>query len=182
MLRTIEAVLGLAPMGLNDALAAPMADVFDPAQADWSFTAQVPAVLRTTQLPLPPPTAAEAGLPGRAAALARPTGPRPWPARTSPARTGSTPPRYNRALWRGLKGDAPYPARRDGRDLREGRAALLAAAGVAGAGDRQIAPAPSQLAYPDRLAAAGSSRLVLVACRARSGGARGRGRCRSPAW
>jgi hypothetical protein len=39
-------------------------------------------------------------------------------------------PRFNRALWRGLKGDAPYPARRDGKNLREGRAALLAAAGV----------------------------------------------------
>ena len=38
MVRTIEAVLGLAPMGLNDALAAPMAEVFDPRQADWSFT------------------------------------------------------------------------------------------------------------------------------------------------
>ena len=39
-------------------------------------------------------------------------------------------PRFNRALWRGLKGDAPYPARRDGRDLRDGRA------GAAGGGGR----------------------------------------------
>ena len=43
-------------------------------------------------------------------------------------------PRYNRALWRGLKGDGPYPARRDGTNLRKDRPALLAAAGVAGCG------------------------------------------------
>jgi hypothetical protein len=36
-------------------------------------------------------------------------------------------PAFNLALWRGLKGDAPYPADREGRDLRRGRAALLAA-------------------------------------------------------
>jgi hypothetical protein len=38
--------------------------------------------------------------------------------------------RFNLALWRGLKGAAPYPAGRDGRDLRDGREALLAAANV----------------------------------------------------
>jgi DNA-binding beta-propeller fold protein YncE len=131
MLRTIEAVLGLSPMGLNDGLAAPMADAFDVQQAAWTFTAQVPAVLRTTQLPLPPPTRAEAACPAK------------------PARSGAywaaamagqdfseedrlDVPRFNRALWRGLKGDAPYPARRDGRDLSRDRPALLAAAGIAG--------------------------------------------------
>ena len=41
-------------------------------------------------------------------------------------------PRFNRALWRGLKGDAPYPLGRNVKDLREDRAALLAAEGVAG--------------------------------------------------
>ena len=131
MLRTIEGVLGLAPMGVNDALAAPMADAFDPAQADWTFTAQVPAVLRTTQLPLPPPSAAEASCP---------VGPPRSGAYWAAAMAGQDfsdedrldTPRYNRALWRGLKGDTPYPARRDGKDLRENRAALLVAAGVGG--------------------------------------------------
>lgn len=33
--------------------------------------------------------------------------------------------KFNLALWHGLKGDAPYPAARNGRDLRTGRAALL---------------------------------------------------------
>ena len=134
MLKTIEAVLGFGPMGLNDALAAPMADVFDPAQGPgWSFTARVPAVLRTTQLPLPPPTTAEAGCPG-----APPRSPTYWAAAmagqdfTQEDHLDTA--RFNRALWRGLRGDAPYPTRRDGRDLRADRAALLAAAGVAGVG------------------------------------------------
>jgi DNA-binding beta-propeller fold protein YncE len=129
LLRTIESVLGLEPMGLNDALAAPMADLFDPAQADWTFDAVVPAVLRTTQLPLPPPTTAEAACPA--------TPPRSS-AYWSAAMAGQDfreedrldTASFNRALWRGLRGEAPYPARRDGKDLRENRPALLAAAGV----------------------------------------------------
>jgi DNA-binding beta-propeller fold protein YncE len=129
MVRTIEAVLDLQPMGLNDALAAPMADAFDPREADWTFTAQVPAVLRTTQLPLPAATAAEAACP---AAPARSSA--YWTAAMAGQDFSSEDrldtPRFNRALWRGIKGDAPYPARRDGRNLRDGRPALLAAAGV----------------------------------------------------
>jgi hypothetical protein len=33
---------------------------------------------------------------------------------------------FNLALWRGLKGETPYPAARDGRDLRDHRQRLLA--------------------------------------------------------
>jgi hypothetical protein len=133
MLRTIEDVLGLAPMGLNDALAAPMADAFDLRQADWTFAAQVPAVLRATQLPLPPQTAAEAACPApppRSSAY--------WAAvmagQDFSQEDRLDTPRFNHALWRGLKGDQPYPVRRGGQNLREGRPALLAAAGVSGCG------------------------------------------------
>ena len=52
MLRTIEEVLGLPPLGLNDGLAEPMSEVFDLAQAEWSYEAIVPEVLRSTRLPL----------------------------------------------------------------------------------------------------------------------------------
>jgi DNA-binding beta-propeller fold protein YncE len=131
MLRTIEGVLGLQPMGINDALAAPMADVFDPAQADWTFTAEAPAVLRTTQLPLPPATAADAGCP-----VKPPRSGGYWAAAMAGQDFSDEDrldtPRYNRALWRGLKGDTPYPAARDGKNLRDNRPALLAAAGVGG--------------------------------------------------
>ena len=53
LLRTIEAVLGLPPLGLNDALAAPMADLFDPSLAGWSYDARASDVLAATQLPIP---------------------------------------------------------------------------------------------------------------------------------
>lgn len=60
MIRTIEDVLGLAPMGLNDAMAAPMNAVFDPgAGTAWTYRARVPQALRATSLPLPARTVAE---------------------------------------------------------------------------------------------------------------------------
>jgi hypothetical protein len=37
VVKTIEEVLGIGPIGLNDALAAPMSDVFDPHAAEWSY-------------------------------------------------------------------------------------------------------------------------------------------------
>ena len=130
LVRTIEEVLGLGPMGLNDALAEPMAEVFDTAQADWTYNARVPAVLRTTALPLPPAGSADAGCPVKTRS----------PAYWAAAMAGQNfkeedrldTPRFNLALWRGLKGETPYPTVRDGRDLRAARGALLAAAGMVG--------------------------------------------------
>ena len=134
LVRTIEAVLGLGPMSLNDALARPMSEVFDATRPDWRFKAQVPAVLRTTKLPLPPESSAEAGCPSRPARTAA------WWAHAMAGQNFNEEDRlntaaYNSALWRGLKGDAPYPVVRSGRDLRQGREALLKAAHVAGCGD-----------------------------------------------
>jgi hypothetical protein len=128
LVRTIEAVLGLGPMGLNDALAEPMADVFDPARTTWSYRARVPAVLRTTRLPLPPATTAEAGCTARtrtagywAAAMA---------GQNFAGEDRLDTAAFNLALWRGLKGAEPYPSGRDGQDLRDDRAARLSAAGA----------------------------------------------------
>jgi YVTN family beta-propeller protein len=53
VLRTIELLLGLAPLGINDAFARPMADVLTTELNTTPFTAIVPAVLRSTELPLP---------------------------------------------------------------------------------------------------------------------------------
>ena len=52
--RTMEEVLGLPPMNLNDALARPMADIFNTTPSPWSFTATPSALLYNTELPLPP--------------------------------------------------------------------------------------------------------------------------------
>src|SRR5260370_13137391 len=53
MLRTIEEVLGLQALGLNDAVQPPMTEIFSNKQATWSYVSRVPAVLRSTQLPIP---------------------------------------------------------------------------------------------------------------------------------
>jgi DNA-binding beta-propeller fold protein YncE len=128
LVRTMEEVLGLGPMGLNDALAQPMADVFDPAQADWTYDARVPSVLRTTALPLPPVKSVENACPVRTRSAGY------WAAvmagQNFAVEDHLDTAAFNLALWRGLKGDAPYPTSRDGRDLSVGRPAILAAAGI----------------------------------------------------
>lgn len=129
LLRTVEDILGIQPLGLNDALARPMVDVFDPTQRDWTYNAMIPPVLRSTRLPLPAATSASAATPGCFGASARTA------AYWSRAMRGQNfamqdqldTPRFNRALWIGLKGaGVPYPQIRDGRDLRQHRDGLLA--------------------------------------------------------
>ena len=121
--RTIEEVLGLPPMNLNDALARPMADIFTTTPRPWSFAAAPSALLYATQLPLPP----------KPAHLVVPTSTHDaayW-ARVSKGMDFSSEDRfdfaaYNRVLWAGLMGDTSYPAVSNGLDLRRNRARLLA--------------------------------------------------------
>lgn len=132
VLRTIESVLGLQPLGLNDALATPMADLFDPGQAHWSFRATAADVLRTTQLPIP------AGRFDRDASTAS-TAPRRTAAWWATAMRGQDfrtedhldAAAFNAALWKGL-GTGPEPTVRSGEDLRSGRAERLARARSSG--------------------------------------------------
>ncbi len=121
-LRTIEEVLGLPPMNLNDALANPMADIFDNTAKPWSFTAEPSAYLYNTRLPLPPkPPGLVVPAPTQDAAY--------W-AKVTKGMDFAGEDRfnfdqYNRILWKGLRGDVPYPEERSGLDLRKNRAALL---------------------------------------------------------
>jgi DNA-binding beta-propeller fold protein YncE len=125
--RTIEAVLGLQPMAMNDALARPMTELFDLKQTTWSFRAEVPAVLRTTDLPLPGKTAdaSATGLcrPPRSAAY--------WAAAMAglnfDVEDHLDTPRFNQALWTGMTGEASVPTP-TGEDLSQDRPARLAAA------------------------------------------------------
>lgn len=133
MLRTIEDILGLEPMGLNDGLQRPMTDVFTQELKSWNYTPIVPDVLRTTQLPLPPATAANT-LVKTERILAFAHAPRDasyWGekmagfdfSRSDHLDTA----RFNRVLWTGLKGeDVPYPTTRSGHDLRKNRQRILA--------------------------------------------------------
>src|SRR2546425_3348000 len=121
VVKTIEEILGVGPIGLNDALAAPMSDVFDPAVITWSYKAIVPGILRTTKLPLPPATQACNPVPRRSSEY--------WTKVMAGQDFSGADrvdnPTFNRALWRGLMGDAPYPAGATGADLRANRARLL---------------------------------------------------------
>ncbi|OYY72556.1 hypothetical protein [Sphingomonas sp. 28-63-12] len=131
MLRTIEAVLGLAPLGLNDAMATPMADIFDLNQKLWTYRASAASVLRATQLPIAADrfvaATSAANRPARSAAY--------WTAAmqgqdfTAEDRLDTA--AFNSALWQGL-GTGPEPTARDGRNLRADRGALLTGAAPAG--------------------------------------------------
>jgi YVTN family beta-propeller protein len=133
MLRTIEELLGMKPMGLNDAAAAPMADVFSAEYKPWSYTARVPTVLRTTKLPLP---AAAPGLSKETdnfdAKYSRPMHDAAWWEKHMRGQDFSVEDnldtaKFNRALWLGLAGPhIPFPTRTTGIDLSEDRGKLLA--------------------------------------------------------
>ncbi len=109
MLRTIEGVLGLGQLSVHDAGVAPMTAAFDVTQASWTYSAIPSSYLYNTQLPilnkyvqnkenLPQPTHDAAW----------------WEAETkgmdfSEADRIPTE-KFNRILWKGMKGDKPYPA------------------------------------------------------------------------
>lgn len=107
MVRTMEEVLGLGPLNLNDAVALPMTDVFDVNQTKWTYTATPSAMLYSTQLPLPPQQNAKARIPKskhNAAYWARVTKGFDFSAEDL-----VDPVAFNRILWQGLKGDQLYP-------------------------------------------------------------------------
>ena len=135
MIRTMEAVLGLAPSSLYSAVAQPMTEVFDLTRASWNYQAIVPELLRSSTLPLPKATA-ENSLPraGHVLASARDRHTAAWWQK----RLGDMDydeedkldtPRFNRELWKGIMGSRPYPLERSGKDLRQNREALLSAYG-----------------------------------------------------
>ena len=120
--RTIEEVLGLPPMNLNDAVARPMADIFDTKASPWSFTATPPALLYNSQLPLPPRTAGL--IVPKASHDAR-----YWAKATKGMdlkdEDSVDPQDFNHILWKGMMGKKPYPSTPTGADLRGNRAELL---------------------------------------------------------
>jgi DNA-binding beta-propeller fold protein YncE len=120
--RTIEEVLGLPPMNLNDALATPMADIFNTVpNRNWTFTATPASILYCTNLPLPPPQQPCNNPTPDARYWARVT--RGLNFNDADQINGSI---FNRILWKGLMGDKPYPDAPTGLDLRQNREKLLA--------------------------------------------------------
>jgi hypothetical protein len=134
MVRTIEDVLGLQHVNLNTAHQAPMSDVFNTAQSPaWTYTATASSVLRSTTLDL-----ASAFPDGKVqyadAGEYKPLHDPDWWAEQTKHFDFSSEDRvptelFNQVIWEGMKGDAPYPAERSGRQMRAdaspvGKAAL----------------------------------------------------------
>jgi DNA-binding beta-propeller fold protein YncE len=120
MLRTMEEILGIGNLNLNDASSKAMADVFDTSLKTWSYTATPSAILARTQLPIPHPSGE----------IPRPTHDAAYWASATQGMDFSVedrvdPVAFNRILWRGLKGAKPYPNTPSGADLRENRKELL---------------------------------------------------------
>ncbi len=123
MVRTMEDILGIGQLNLNDSVAVPMADIFDTTQKTWSFTAAPSLYLYNTQLPLPSQTSSLNTIP-------RPTHDVSYWAAVTKGLDFSVEDRlngadYNRILWKGLKGDKPFPQGPSGLDLSMHRTELL---------------------------------------------------------
>lgn len=121
MLRTIEEILGIGNLNLNDASANPMTDLFDTHQSDWTYQAVASALLAGTQLPVPRQ---------KNAAVLLPTHNESYWAQASRGMDFSIedrvdPQKFNQILWRGLMGTQPYPSDSSGTDLRTNRDELL---------------------------------------------------------
>ncbi len=124
MFRTIEDILGTAHQNLNDALAVPMANLFDTFEKEWTFSAVPSDYLCGTQLNLPAcQTAGHRILyPTHSAAY--------WAKATAgmdfSVEDNVDGEQFNRVLWKGLMGEKPYPSSPSGLDLRANRRQLLA--------------------------------------------------------
>jgi YVTN family beta-propeller protein len=105
VLRTIEDILGTEHLNIHTATARPMAEVFDLKQEAWKFKAEPSGYLKDTALPLP----------NKAGALHPTHDAAYWAAATaqfdfSKEDNLGDPDAFNRIIWKGLKGDVPYPS------------------------------------------------------------------------
>jgi len=112
VLRTIEDVLGTEHLNLNTAFQPPMTDAFDTrSSCEWTFQAEASTVLQTTGVASLVTelgavyTAGEAVVPQHTAQY--------WAERTAGfdfSEADRVPTAaFNRVLWKGLKGNGPYP-------------------------------------------------------------------------
>jgi DNA-binding beta-propeller fold protein YncE len=140
MLRTMEEILGIGSINLNDSSANPMTGVFDLQQKDWSYRAVASNLLAGTQLPIPKQSGRPIRHPVHDAAY--------WAAATRgmdfSVEDRVDPIAFNRILWEGLMGSKPYPSNSSGLDLRENRQQLLEDYRISSVGDRDTSPTPAK--------------------------------------
>ena len=126
-LRTIEDILGTQHINLNTAFQRPMTDVFDiHSSGDWSYTAKASTVLSTTTVAQGP--AGFGDVKYASGPVVKPKhDARYWAKLTAGFDFSEadhvSPGKFNRVIWRGLKGNKPYPAmmgaHREGRQLAD---------------------------------------------------------------
>ncbi len=107
MIRTIEDILGIDHLNLNDAYAAPMWDVFDLSQKSWSYTAKLSPFLKGT-VDATPGVKFSDNLP------ANPVRTAAWWGEQTKGFDWSKEDRipsalFNQIIWKAFKGDTPYP-------------------------------------------------------------------------
>jgi len=118
-IRTMEDILGTQHMNLNTAFQGPMTDVFDThASGAWSYTSTASTVLATTSLAME--TNGGLGVQYANGPVVKPTHDAKYWAKATAGFDFSDadrvpPAKFNRVLWKGLKGGKPYPARVDTR-------------------------------------------------------------------
>jgi YVTN family beta-propeller protein len=122
MVRTIEDVLGIGHLNLNDAHQRPMTEAFDLNQSTWNYTAIAPAPISAA---LAPPRQAGQFIPSfqdahSAAYWAHQTRGFDWSTEDHiPTAL------FNQMLWKGLAGSLPYPSIRDHQDYSHDREIVL---------------------------------------------------------
>jgi YVTN family beta-propeller protein len=124
VLRTIEDIFGTEHINVNTAFQTPMDDVFDiHSSGAWTYTATASTVLATTQLAME--TRGGLGVQYANGPLVKPKHDAKYWARATAgfdfSEADHVPPgRFNRVLWKGLKGGKPYPASLRGRRAAAG--------------------------------------------------------------
>lgn len=120
MLRTMEDVLGIDHLNLNDAYLGPMTDVFDLNQSQWDYRAKPSAYLDSTSAARLMPSdfaGLKPLLPSHTAAY--------WEAQTAgfdwTAEDRAPTDLFNQITWSGMTNGSPYPTARSGLNLSNAR-------------------------------------------------------------
>jgi hypothetical protein len=148
LVRTIEDILGLDHLNLNDAYQPPMTNVFNLSQTAWTYTGTISAYLAPTLIgktvtALNPSLRFADSLPAKPARSAqwwaRATRGFDWSDADKVAGEVNEEGSYNKIEWKGVRPGVPYPTRRSGKDLRV-HTPLVAAVGVT-SGSAEVAAA-----------------------------------------
>ncbi len=114
-LRTMEDLLGTEHLNLNTAFQPAMTDIFDRSARHWSFEAEASTILQTTEVAS---LVTELGAVYLSGKVVNPQHDSEYWARVTQGLDFSEADRlptgtFNRLLWKGLKGDEPYPRLRN---------------------------------------------------------------------